>query len=59
MRRNGNEMLFQQLTAALGERGAKRIVNCGPHAFGTLKNECPGFGGHYEVLQHKPLVRGH
>ena len=30
--------------------GVTRIVTCDPHAFNTLKNEYPEFGGHYEVI---------
>jgi len=60
VRRAGNEMLFQQLAralvATLGEFGVRRIVTCDPHAFNTLKNEYPEFGGHYEVLHHTQLI---
>ena len=60
MRRAGNEMLFQQLAAALVETlnglGVARIVTCDPHAFNTLKNEYPDFGGHYEVVHHTQLI---
>ena len=51
VRRAGNEMLFQQLAAALVETlnglGVKRIVTCDPHAFNSLRNEYPEFGGHW------------
>jgi Fe-S oxidoreductase len=60
VRRAGNEMLFQQLAktliATLAEFGIKRIVTCDPHAFNTLKNEYPAFGGTYEVIHHTQLI---
>ena len=60
VRRAGNEMLFQQLARALVETlnglGVTRIVTCDPHAFNTLKNEYPEFGGHYEVVHHTQLI---
>ena len=60
MRRAGNEMLFQQLARALVDRlnglGVTRIVTCDPHAFNTLKNEYPEFGGNYEVVHHSQLI---
>jgi Fe-S oxidoreductase len=60
VRRAGNEMLFQGLAAALvatlEEFGIRRIVTCDPHAFNTLKNEYPRFGGHYEVVHHTQLI---
>jgi Fe-S oxidoreductase len=60
VRRVGNEMLFQQLAralvATLDEFGIRRIVTCDPHAFNSLKNEYPEFGGHYEVLHHTQLI---
>jgi Fe-S oxidoreductase len=60
VRRAGNEMLFQQLAATLiatlTEFGIRRIVTCDPHAFNTLKNEYPAFGGHYEVIHHTQLI---
>src|SRR5207344_1746732 len=60
VRRAGNEMLFQQLAAALiatfTEFGVRRIVTCDPHAFNTLRNEYPEFGGHYEVVHHTQLI---
>jgi Fe-S oxidoreductase len=59
-RRLGNEMLFQQLAAALvatlGEVGATRIVTCDPHALNSLRNEYPEFGGHYELIHHTQLI---
>jgi len=60
VRRAGNEVLFQQLARALIETlnalGVRRIVTCDPHAFNTLKNEYPAFGGHYEVVHHTQLI---
>jgi Fe-S oxidoreductase len=60
VRRVGNEMLFQQLAATLVERftglGVKRIVTGDPHAFNTLRNEYPAFGGHWEVVHHTQLI---
>jgi Fe-S oxidoreductase len=60
VRRAGNEMLFQQLARTLVETlnglGVKRIVTCDPHAFNTLRNEYPEFGGHYEVVHHTQLI---
>jgi Fe-S oxidoreductase len=60
VRRAGNEMLFQSLAqalvATLNRLGVKRIVTCDPHAFNTLRNEYPEFGGHYEVVHHTQLI---
>ena len=60
VRRAGNEMLFQTLAqaliATLNGLGVKRIVTCDPHAFNTLRNEYPEFGGHYEVVHHTQLI---
>ena len=60
VRRAGNEILFQQLARGLIDTlnglGVTRIVTCDPHAFNTLKNEYPEFGGHYEVLHHTQLI---
>jgi Fe-S oxidoreductase len=60
VRRAGNEMLFQQLARALAETlnglGVTRIVTCDPHAFNSLRNEYPEFGGHYEVVHHTQLI---
>jgi Fe-S oxidoreductase len=60
VRRAGNEMLFQQLAASLiatfEEFGVRRIVTCDPHAFNSLKNEYPEFGGRYEVVHHTQLL---
>ena len=60
VRRAGNEVLFQALALALVETlnrlGVTRIVTCDPHAFNTLLNEYPEFGGRYEVLHHTQLI---
>jgi Fe-S oxidoreductase len=60
VRRAGNEMLFQQLATTLvgtlDGLGVKRIVTCDPHAFNSLKNEYPEFGGRYEVIHHTQLI---
>ena len=60
VRRAGNEMLFQQLARSLVETlnglGVTRIVTCDPHAFNSLKNEYPEFGGRYEVVHHTQLI---
>jgi Fe-S oxidoreductase len=60
VRRAGNEMLFQQLAATLVETfnalGVKRIVTCDPHAFNSLRNEYPDFGGTWEVFHHTQLI---
>jgi Fe-S oxidoreductase len=60
VRRVGNEMLFQQLaemlTTTLNELGVARIVTCDPHAFNSLRNEYPEFGGKYEVYHHTQLI---
>lgn len=60
VRRAGNEMLFQQLATALVQTlnglGVKRIVSCDPHAFNTLRNEYPAFGGHYQVEHHSQTL---
>ena len=60
VRRAGNEMLFQQLAGTLvgtlNGMGITRIVTCDPHAFNSLKNEYPAFGGRYEVIHHTQLI---
>jgi Fe-S oxidoreductase len=59
-RRAGNEMLFQTLAAPLVETlnglGVTRIVTCDPHAFNTLANEYPAFGGHWQVEHHSQFI---
>jgi Fe-S oxidoreductase len=53
-------MLFQQLAATLVGQfnglGVTRIVTCDPHAFNSLKNEYPAFGGTWQVLHHSQLI---
>lgn len=60
VRRAGNEMLFQQLAGTLlgtlAGLGVQRIVTCDPHAFNSLKNEYPEFGGHYQVEHHTQVI---
>ncbi len=60
VRRAGNEMLFQQLAATCVEKlnglGVQRIVTCDPHAFNSLRNEYPAFGGHWEVVHHTRFI---
>ena len=60
VRRAGNEMLFQELARKLVETlnglGVSRIVTCDPHAFNSLKNEYPAFGGHWQVVHHSQLI---
>jgi Fe-S oxidoreductase len=60
VRRAGNEMLFQELAGKLVETlnglGVTRIVTCDPHAFNSLKNEYPAFGGHWQVVHHSQLI---
>jgi Fe-S oxidoreductase len=60
VRRLGNELLFQQLAATCAETltrlGTKRIVTCDPHAYNSLRNEYPAWGGHWQVLHHTQLI---
>ena len=60
VRRAGNEMLFQELaatlTGTLNGLSVTRIVTCDPHAFNSLANEYPAFGGHYEVVHHTQFI---
>jgi Fe-S oxidoreductase len=60
VRRVGNEVLFQQLAQALAQTlnqvGATRIVTTDPHAFNSLRNELPAFGGRFEVVHHTQLI---
>lgn len=59
-RRLGNEYLFQMLAMqnveTMNGYGVKKIVTNCPHAYNTLKNEYPDFGGHYEVVHGTQLV---
>jgi Fe-S oxidoreductase len=56
----GKVLMFQQMASALiatfTEFGVGRIVTCDPHAYNTLRNEYPAFGGHYEVMHHTQLI---
>ena len=61
MRRAGNEMLFQTASpidssATLNGLGVTRIVTTDPHAFNSLQERVPEFGGRYEVLHHTQLI---
>ena len=60
VRRAGNEMLFQQLATTLvgtlNGLSVTRIVTGDPHAFNSLRNEYPEFGGRYEVIHHTQLI---
>ena len=60
VRRLGNEMLFQSLARSLVDTlnglGVTRIVTTDPHAFNSLRNEYPAFGGRYEVVHHTQLL---
>jgi Fe-S oxidoreductase len=59
-RRLGNEYLFQMLAMqnveTMNGYGVKKIVTNCPHAYNTLKNEYPDFGGTYEVVHGTQLV---
>ena len=60
VRRAGNEMLFQQLATTLVETfngfGVKQVVTCDPHAYNSLRNEYPEFGGHWQVVHHSRFI---
>ncbi len=60
VRRAGNEMVFQALAQGLVETlnglSVTRIVTCDPHAFNSLRNEYPAFGGRWEVVHHTQLI---
>jgi Fe-S oxidoreductase len=53
-------MLFQQLAGTLvgtlNGLGVTRIVTTDPHAYNSLRNEYPAFGGRYEVVHHTQLI---
>jgi Fe-S oxidoreductase len=59
-RRLGNEYLFQMLAMqnveTMNGYGVKKIVTNCPHAYNTIKNEYPDFGGEYEVVHGSQLV---
>ncbi len=54
MRRLGEEALFQMLAEEniqmFKKRNVSRIICSSPHAFNTIKNEYPDFGGKFDVL---------
>ncbi|MHA1971882.1 MAG: (Fe-S)-binding protein [Candidatus Hodarchaeales archaeon] len=54
MRRIGEEALFEMLAEEnikmFKKRGVKRIVCSSPHAYNTIKNEYPEFGGDFDVV---------
>lgn len=60
VRRAGNEMLFQQMAdefiESFKEVNVTKVITCDPHAFNTLKNEYPEFGGHFDVIHHTQLL---
>jgi Fe-S oxidoreductase len=55
-------MLFQELAltlaGTLNELRVVRIVTCDPHAYNSLANEYPAFGGRWEVVNHTQLIAG-
>jgi Fe-S oxidoreductase len=61
-RRLGDEATFQNLArrniATLARYRFARIVTADPHAFHSLKNEYPAFGGCYEVVHHSTYLAG-
>ena len=50
------QSLAQALVATLNGLEVKRIVTCDPHAFNSLRNEYPEFGGNFEVVHHTQLI---
>jgi Fe-S oxidoreductase len=54
MRRLGEEALFQMLAEdnikMYNKRKVNRIVTSSPHAFNTIKNEYPQYGGNFDVI---------
>ena len=54
MRRLGEEALFQMLAEdnikMYQKRDVKRIITSSPHAFNTIKNEYPEYGGEFDVV---------
>jgi len=59
-RRLGDEATFQDLAkrniTTLAQYRIARIVTADPHAFHSLKNEYPAFGGRYEVVHHTTFL---
>lgn len=60
-RRAGEEYLYQTQAAenieALKQYRFSRIVTACPHCFNTLQNECPQFGGRWEVVHHSQFIQ--
>ncbi len=60
-KRAGNEFLFQMQAMTnievLNGYDVKKIVTACPHCFNTLKNEYPGLGGTYEVVNHTQFLK--
>ncbi len=55
-KRAGNELLFQmqafQVIDILNKYEVKRIITTCPHCFNIFRNEYPGLGGNYEVINY-------
>ncbi|NMC38845.1 MAG: (Fe-S)-binding protein [Bacteroidales bacterium] len=55
-KRAGNELLFQmqafQVIDILNKYDVKRIITTCPHCFNIFRNEYPGLGGNYEVINY-------
>ena len=47
---------YESLVETLNGMQVTRIVTCDPHAFNSLRNEYPEFGGRYEVVHHTQLI---
>ena len=60
-KRSGNEFLFQMQAVTnievLNAYDIKKIVTTCPHCFNTIKNEYPGLGGQYEVMNHTQFLK--
>ncbi len=60
MRRIGEEALFQMLAEEniqmFKKREVKRIVCSSPHAYNTIKNEYPEYGGKFDVVHISQLL---
>ncbi|MHA2347463.1 MAG: (Fe-S)-binding protein, partial [Candidatus Hodarchaeales archaeon] len=54
MRRIGEEALFEMLSEEnikmFNKRKVNRIITSSPHAYNTIKNEYPEFGGNFDVV---------
>jgi Fe-S oxidoreductase len=59
-RRMGDEFLFQELVRqnidTLNQHRVRQIVTHCPHCLNSFRNDCPEFGGHYEVIHHTQLL---